>query len=148
MHRGVAATCSFQPHTVIFTIYTKRRPVVINKTLLYTTATTPDVTLDPDTLFYSRPTEYEILPVGFIGNGNDVSGDAVTHDFIFYGTYLMWETASGELSDSFRLKETNVLGVYQLYWDQSNLFPEGFLLPVVKTLSLTVAGWVILRGEG
>lgn len=103
--------------------------------MLYTTATTPDIILDPETLFYIRPTEDEVLPVGFTGNGNDVPSDAVTDEFIFYGTYLMWEMAGGELSDSFRLKETNVSGVFQLYWDQSNLYPEGFLLPVVKSLS-------------
>lgn len=107
----------------------------MNNTLLYTTATTPGITLDPGTLFYIRPSEDKITPVGFTDNGNELLSDAVTDDFIFYGPWLMWEMAGGELSDSFRLKETNVSGVYQLFWDQSNLFPEGFLLPVVKTLS-------------
>lgn len=117
--------------SMMFDSYT----VTINNTQLLTTATTSGVTIDSNTLFYIRPTDDEVLPVGFTGNGDEVPSDAVTDDFVFYGTYLMWEMAGGELSDSFRPKETNVSGVYLLYWDQSNLYPEGYLLPVVKSLS-------------
>lgn len=75
-----------------------------------------------------------ITSVGFTGNGATVPSDATTDSFLFYGTYLMWEEFGGELSDSFRLKATTISGVYQLYWDQSNLYPSGYLLPVVKSL--------------
>lgn len=47
----------------------------------------------------------------------------------------MWEMPDGELRASFRLKETNVSDVYQVYWDQPNLFLEGYLLPVVRAVS-------------
>ncbi|CAK43534.1 uncharacterized protein An01g01630 [Aspergillus niger] len=106
--------------------------VVITDTELITTATTDGVTLDSDTLFYIRPTADEILPVGFTGNGIDTPSDAVTDDFIFYGSYLMWEESSGELSDVFRLKETNVSDVYQVYWDTSSLDESGYYYPTVK----------------
>ena len=109
---------------------------MINDTQLITTATTSGVTLDADTLFYIRPTSDEVLPVGFTGNDIATPDDAVTDDCIFYGTYLMWEEASGTLSDSFRMKKTNVSGVYQVYWDTSNLYPSGYLSPVVKSLSV------------
>lgn len=106
--------------------------VVITDTELITTATTDGVTLDSDTLFYIRPTADEILPVGFTGNGIDTPSDAVTDDFIFYGSYLMWEESSGELSDVFRLKDTNVTDVYQVYWDTSSLDESGYYYPTVK----------------
>jgi hypothetical protein len=100
-----------------------------------TTATTSGVTLDSDTLFYIRPIANQVLPVGFTGNGVTVPDDAVTANFIFYGTYLMWEYDDGSLSDSFRAKETNVTGVYELYYDFSNLYPSGYKTPVVKSSS-------------
>jgi hypothetical protein len=109
--------------------------VVIKDTEIITTATTSGVTLDSDTLFYIRPTEDEVLPVGFTGNGVTAPSDAVTTNFIFYGTYLMWEYNDGSLSDSFRAKETNVTGVYELYYDFSNLYPSGYKTPVVKSSS-------------
>lgn len=109
--------------------------VVIQDTKLITTATTSGVTLDSDTLFYIRPTTDEVLPVGFTGNGVSTPSDAVTTDFIFYGTYLMWEYDDGSLSDSFRAKETNVTDVYELYYDFSNLYPSGYETPVVKSSS-------------
>lgn len=93
------------------------------------------MTLDSDTLFYIRPTTDEVLPVGFTGNGVPTPSDAVTTDFIFYGTYLMWEYDDGSLSDSFRAKETNVTAVYELYYDFSNLYPSGYETPVVKSSS-------------
>ncbi|CEJ57135.1 hypothetical protein PEBR_31358 [Penicillium brasilianum] len=108
---------------------------VIKDTEITTTATTSGVTLDSDTLFYIRPTADEVLPVGFTGNGVTAPSDAVTTDFIFYGTYLMWEYSDGSLSDSFRAKETNVTGVYELYYDFSNLYPSGYETPVVKSSS-------------
>ncbi|KAJ5111069.1 hypothetical protein N7532_001604 [Penicillium argentinense] len=105
----------------------------MKNTELVTTATTPGVTLDASTLFYIRPTSNEVLPVGFTENGTKTPSDAVTDSFIFYGTYLMWEQTGGALSDSFRLKPTNISGVYQLYYDYSNTYPSGYLLPVVKS---------------
>ncbi|OQD76931.1 hypothetical protein PENDEC_c003G04754 [Penicillium decumbens] len=107
---------------------------VINNTQLTTTATTSGVTLGVDTLFYIQPIEKAVTEVGFTGNGA-VPSSAVTSNFLFYGPYLMWEESGGEVVDSFRLKVTNVSGVYQLYWDQSNLYPSGYLFPVVKSLS-------------
>lgn len=93
------------------------------------------MTLDSNTLFYIRPTADEVLPVGFTGNGITVPDDAVTTNFIFYGKYLMWEYNDGTLSDSFRAKETNVTGVYELYYDFSNLYPSVYKSPVVKSSS-------------
>ncbi|KAJ5886045.1 uncharacterized protein N7473_008719 [Penicillium subrubescens] len=109
-----------------------------HNTEVITTATTSGVTLDSDTMFYIfyiRPTADEVLPVGFTGNGVTAPDDAVTTNFIFYGTYLMWEYDDGSLSDSFRAKETNVTGVYELYYDFSNLYPSGYKTPVVKSSS-------------
>ncbi|PYH47104.1 uncharacterized protein BP01DRAFT_421976 [Aspergillus saccharolyticus JOP 1030-1] len=103
----------------------------ITDTELVTTATTSGVTLDSDTLFYIRPTEDEITEVGFTGNGYTTPSDAATDRFLFYGSWLMWEEDSGILTDSFRLKETNVSGVYQFYFDYSNLDPSGYELPSV-----------------
>lgn len=60
--------------------------VVIQDTKLITTPTTSGVTLDSDTLFYIRPTTNAVLSVGFTGNGVSTPSDAVTTDFIFYGT--------------------------------------------------------------
>ena len=109
--------------------------VVLRDTKLITTATTPGVTLDPDTLLYIRPTTDKVLSVGFTGNGDITPSDAVCDGFIRYGPYLMWES-DNSLSDSFRMKITNVSGVYQVYWDTSNLFPSGYLLPIVKILQI------------
>lgn len=94
------------------------------------------MTLDNSTLLYIRPTTDEVLPVGFTGNGIDTPSDATTEDFLFYGTYLMWENDSGVLSDSFRLLETNVSGVYQYYYDISNTYPSGYITPTVKSKSI------------
>ncbi|RAH39844.1 uncharacterized protein BO95DRAFT_448415 [Aspergillus brunneoviolaceus CBS 621.78] len=103
----------------------------IADTEITTTATTDGVTLDADTLFYIRPTANEITEVGFTGNGYDTPSDAATDNFIFYGSWLMWEEDSGVLTDSFRLKETNVSGIYQFYFDYSNLYPSGYSIPSV-----------------
>jgi hypothetical protein len=106
--------------------------VKIADTELITTATTSGVTLDSDTLLYIQPTADEVLPVGFTGNGFDTPSAATTEDFIFYGSYLAWEESDGTLSDVFRLKETNVSGIYQFYWDTSSLNLSGYYLPTVK----------------
>ncbi|KAJ6048148.1 hypothetical protein N7460_004295 [Penicillium canescens] len=102
-------------------------------TRLYATATNMDIVLDDDTAFYIRPTANQILTVGFTGNGIETPSDAATDNFLFYGRYLMWQDESGALSDSFRLKETNITGIYQLYWDTSILYPPGFVSPVLKS---------------
>jgi hypothetical protein len=70
--------------------------------------------------------------VGFTGNGYTPPSDAVTNEWIWYGKYLMYERTDDVLSDSFRLLETNVTGVYQFYFDYSNLYPTGYLTPVIK----------------
>ncbi|KAJ5297329.1 hypothetical protein PENANT_c005G11070 [Penicillium antarcticum] len=106
---------------------------IFTDTRLYATATNMNVTLDDDTTFYIRPTPNQILTVGFTGNGIETPSDAVVDDFLFYGRYIMWQDESGVLSDSFRVKETNVTDIYQLYWDTSNLYPSGFVSPVVKS---------------
>ncbi|KAJ5762572.1 uncharacterized protein N7511_005954 [Penicillium nucicola] len=106
---------------------------VFNDTRLYATAANTDIILDDDTTFYIRPTANQILPVGFTGNGIETPSDAVVANFLFYGRYIMWQDESGVLSDSFRVKETDVTDVYQLYWDTSNLYPAGFVSPVVKS---------------
>ncbi|CAP79005.1 Pc06g00120 [Penicillium rubens Wisconsin 54-1255] len=97
------------------------------------TATDKDYTFDPDTSLYIRPTPNKVLPVGFTGNNVDTPEDATVNRFLFYGRYLMWQNENGLLCDSFRLKGTHVDGIYQLYWDTSNLFPPGFLIPTVKS---------------
>ncbi|KAJ5652291.1 hypothetical protein N7507_009717 [Penicillium longicatenatum] len=104
----------------------------ITDTELVTTATTSGVTLDSDTLLYIQPTADEVLAVGFTGNGIDSPSAATTDGFLFYGSYLMWEDSDGTLSDVFRLKETDVSGIYQFYWDMSSLDPSGYSIPTVK----------------
>ncbi|KAJ5362734.1 hypothetical protein N7541_003578 [Penicillium brevicompactum] len=104
-----------------------------NNTQVLATATNKDYTFDNETFLYIRPTANEVLPVGFTGNDNDTPDDAVAGSFLFYGTYLMWEDDDGVLSDSFRLKETEVSDIYQLYWDTSNQYPSGYLTPVIKS---------------
>jgi hypothetical protein len=74
-----------------------------------------------------------VLPVGFTGNDVDTPDDAVVDQFLFYGRYLLWQDKNGLLSDSFRLKDTDVDDIYQLYWDTSNLYPPGLLTPVLKS---------------
>lgn len=106
--------------------------VVFNSSKISATATNKDYTFE-DTFFYIRPTPNEVLPVGFTGNGIDTPDDAGIDQFLFYGSYLMWQEADGLLSDSFRLKDTDVGDVYQLYWDTSNLYPPGFLIPTIKS---------------
>ncbi|CAG8317291.1 unnamed protein product [Penicillium salamii] len=106
---------------------------IFNNTQISATPTNKDYTFDNETFFYIRPTADEVLPVGFTGNNNDVPDDAVAGSFLFYGTYLMWQADDGVLSDSFRLKETDVSEIYQLYWDTSNLYPAGYLVPVIKS---------------
>ncbi|KAJ5965596.1 hypothetical protein N7481_012310 [Penicillium waksmanii] len=108
---------------------------VMHNTELNTTAT-PVSKLDAATLFYIRPVEDDVLPVGFTKNGHDTPSDAVTSNFIFYGTYLMWEESSGTLSSSFRLLPMNVSGIYQLYYDYSNLYPSGYAIPVIKSVKV------------
>lgn len=107
--------------------------VVFNNTHVIATATNKDYTFGDETFLYIRPTANKVLPVGFTGNNIDAPDDAVAGPFIFYGAYLMWEADSGLLSDSFRLKETNVSNIYQLYWDTSNLYPSGYLTPTIKS---------------
>lgn len=53
--------------------------------------------------------------MGFTGNKNDTSNDAIAGSFLFYGAYLMWEDDVRVLSDLLRLKETDVSNIYQLY---------------------------------
>lgn len=96
-------------------------------------ATNNDYTFDNDTSFYIRPTPGEVLPVGFTGNEINTPNDAAVDQFLFYGRYLMWQDESGILSDSFRLKDTDVSDIYQLYWDTSNVYPPGFLVPTLKS---------------
>jgi hypothetical protein len=108
----------------------------MENTELNTTATPSASKLDPSTLFYIRPVADKVLPVGFTKNGVDTPSDAVTNNFIFYGTYLMWEEASGTLTSSFRLLPMNVSGIYQLYFDYSNLYPSGYEIPVIKSVNV------------
>ena len=107
--------------------------VVFNNTQVIATPSNKDYTFDNETFLYIRPTPNQVLPVGFTGNDINTPDDAVAGSFIFYGTYLMWENDSGVLSDSFRLKETDITGIYQLYWDTSNLYPSGYLVPTIKS---------------
>lgn len=107
--------------------------VVFKNSQIIATATDKDYTFDPDTLLYIRPTPNKVLPVGFTGNDVDTPDDTKVDQFLFYGRYLMWQNENGLLCDSFRLKGTHVDGIYQLYWDTSNLFPPGFLIPTVKS---------------
>ncbi|KAJ6191496.1 hypothetical protein N7519_001517 [Penicillium mononematosum] len=106
--------------------------VVFKNSGIIATATDKDYTFDPDTSLYIRPTPNKVLPVGFTGNDVDTPDDAKVDQFLSYGRYLMWQNENGLLCDSFRLKGTHVDGIYQLYWDTSNLFPPGFLIPTVK----------------
>ncbi|KAJ5783264.1 hypothetical protein N7457_005038 [Penicillium paradoxum] len=106
---------------------------VFNNSRIFATATNKDYTFDEDTLFYIRPKSGKVLPVGFTGNEVETPGDAAVDQFLFYGQYLMWQEPGGLLSDSFRLKETDVGDIYQLYWDTSNLYPPGFLIPTVRS---------------
>ncbi|KAJ5409195.1 uncharacterized protein N7487_003554 [Penicillium crustosum] len=106
---------------------------VFKNSRIIATATNKDYTLDPDTFFYIRPTPNMVLPVGFTGNDIDTPDDTKIDQFLFYGRYLMWQNENGILCDSFRLKDTDVDDIYQLYWDTSNLYPPGFLIPTVKS---------------
>ncbi|CAG8901328.1 unnamed protein product [Penicillium egyptiacum] len=106
---------------------------VFKNSRIIATATDKDYTFDADTSLYIRPTPNKVLPVGFTGNYVDTPDDAKLDQFLFYGRYLMWQDENGLLCDSFRLKDTPVDGIYQLYWDTSNLYPPGFLIPTVKS---------------
>ncbi|CAI7665973.1 unnamed protein product [Penicillium glandicola] len=106
---------------------------VLNNSQIIATATNNDYTFDADTFFYIRPTPNKVLPVGFTGNDVDTPDDAKVDQFLFYGRYLMWQNEDGLLCDSFRLKDTDVSDIYQLYWDTSNFYPPGFLIPTVKS---------------
>ncbi|KAJ5953736.1 hypothetical protein N7501_008015 [Penicillium viridicatum] len=106
---------------------------VFKNSRIIATATNMDYTFDPDTFFYIRPTPNMVLPVGFTGNDVDTPDDAKVDRFLFYGRYLMWQDENGPLCDSFRLKATDVDDIYQLYWDTSNIYPPGFLVPTVKS---------------
>ncbi|KAI2705886.1 hypothetical protein CBS147332_7130 [Penicillium roqueforti] len=105
---------------------------VFNNSQIIATATNKDYTFESDTFFYIRPTPNKVLPVGFTGD-DDTPDDAKVDQFLFYGRYLMWQNENGLLYDSFRLKATDVDDIYQLYWDTSNLYPSGFLVPTVKS---------------
>lgn len=100
------------------------------------TATKAGLTLDAETLLYIQPTANQVLPVGFSGNGHAKPTEATTDNFLFYGSILMWEGSGGKLDSSFRLKETRVGGIYQVYWDTSSTFPAGYISPVVKSKDL------------
>ncbi|EKV13715.1 hypothetical protein PDIG_36260 [Penicillium digitatum PHI26] len=106
---------------------------VFKNSQIIATATSKDCTFDADTFFYIRPTPNKVLPVGFTGNDVDTPDDAKVDRFLFYGRYLMWQNENGLLCDSFRLKGTAVDDIYQLYWDTSNIYPPGFLIPTVKS---------------
>lgn len=95
------------------------------------------MTLDADTLFYIIPTENEATTVGFTGNGGSTPSGAATDNYIFYGQWLMWEKADNTLSDSFRVKATDVDGVYQFFWDESNVFngKDGYIGANVQSLT-------------
>ncbi|KAJ6137094.1 hypothetical protein N7471_003580 [Penicillium samsonianum] len=108
-------------------------PIVFKNSQIIATATNKDYTFDADTFFYIRPTPNKVLPVGFTGNDVDTPDDAKLDQFLFYGRYLMWQNENGLLYDSFRLKDTAVDNIYQLYWDTSDLYPPGFLIPTVKS---------------
>ncbi|KAJ5965204.1 uncharacterized protein N7479_005080 [Penicillium vulpinum] len=106
---------------------------VFKNSQIIATATHKDYTFDADTFLYIRPTPNQVLPVGFTGNNFDTPDDAKVDQFLFYGRYLMWQNENRLLCDSFRLRDTDVGDIYQLYWDTSNLYPPGFLIPTVKS---------------
>ena len=111
---------------------------MINNSSLTTTATTDGVTIDADTLFYIIPTDNEITPVGFTGTGQETPSGASTDRFLFYGKLLMYLEADNTLTDYFRVKETNVSGVYQFYYDHSSLYngKDGYISAVVQSLDV------------
>ncbi|PYI03217.1 hypothetical protein BO78DRAFT_323349 [Aspergillus sclerotiicarbonarius CBS 121057] len=89
-----------------------------------TEALTDGVTLPDDTLLYIRPNDDAVTEVGF--TGDSTPSDAVTDKWIWYGAWLMYEDDSGELFDTFYVKETDVSGVWQLYWVPSGVSSSGY----------------------
>ncbi|PYH98143.1 hypothetical protein BO71DRAFT_416570 [Aspergillus ellipticus CBS 707.79] len=100
-----------------------------------TEALTAGVTLPADTLLYIRPDADAVTAVGF--TGDDTPSDAVTDGWIWYGAWLMYEEASGTLLDSFYVQETNVTGVWQLYWVPSGVSSSGYTAGTVRDITDT-----------
>ncbi|RAK99581.1 uncharacterized protein BO80DRAFT_409734 [Aspergillus ibericus CBS 121593] len=98
-----------------------------------TEALTEGVTLPDDTLLYIRPNDDAITEVGF--TGADTPSDAVTDRWIWYGAWLMYEDDSGELFDTFYVKETNVSSVWQLYWVPVGVASTGYTSANVRDVA-------------
>ncbi|KAH8705458.1 hypothetical protein BGW36DRAFT_403036 [Talaromyces proteolyticus] len=78
-------------------------------------AVTNGVTLPENTLLYIRPDTTTPLPLGF--TGSSTPSGVVTDRWSFYETYAFYEETNGNELQYFYVKETDVTGIWQLYWD-------------------------------
>ncbi|OJI87879.1 hypothetical protein ASPTUDRAFT_196872 [Aspergillus tubingensis CBS 134.48] len=100
---------------------------------VFAEALTDGVTLPDDTLLYIRPNADEVTEVGF--TGDDTPSDAVTDQWIWYGGWIMYESDSGELFDTFYVKDTNVSTVWQLYWVPEGVSSSGYTSANVRDVA-------------
>ncbi|PWY87375.1 hypothetical protein BO70DRAFT_193424 [Aspergillus heteromorphus CBS 117.55] len=98
-----------------------------------TAALTEGVTLPDETLLYIRPNADAVTAVGFTGDATP--SDAVTDGWIWYGAWLMYEAASGTLEETFYVQETNVTGVWQLFWIPSGVSSSGYTAGNVRDIA-------------
>ncbi|KAH8432691.1 uncharacterized protein LDX57_010318 [Aspergillus melleus] len=69
--------------------------------------------LPANTLLYVRPDTNSAAPVGF--TGTNTPSDAVTDQFTWYGAWILYQNGNA-LESKFYVKETEVEGVWQLFW--------------------------------
>ncbi|KAI3026841.1 hypothetical protein CBS147347_4892 [Aspergillus niger] len=100
---------------------------------VFAEALTEGITLPDDTLLYIRPNADEVTEVGF--TGDDTPSDAVTDRWIWYGAWIMYESDSGELFDTFYVKDTNVSTVWQLYWVPEGVSSSGYTFANVRDVA-------------
>jgi hypothetical protein len=86
-----------------------------NPGALSANAVTDGVTIPDSTLLYVIPNATSPQPIGF--TGSKTPSGAVTDRWAFYETYATYEDDTGQLNQYFYVKETDVKGVWQVYWD-------------------------------
>jgi hypothetical protein len=118
-------TCTYLPfiHTYInlFSMFLTLDIVSFsaNPGALSANALTDGVTIPDNTLLYVIPNATSPQPIGFTGSKTTPSG-AVTDRWTFYETYASYEDSTGQLNQYFYVKETDVKGVWQVYWDNAD----------------------------
>lgn len=98
-------------------------------------AVTDGVTLPDNTLLYLLPDTTSPLPLGF--TGDKTPSGAISDKWTFFETYALYEDTNRQLIEYFWAKETDVTGVWQLFWDREDNKVDGYTRATLRNYTIS-----------